>query len=97
LLADATVHERRAECMRAARRYLPLDGGRALRRRLHRLLAPTLLVWGARDGVVGPELGERWCEQLAASRLVVVPGAGHVPQIEQCAAYSAAVLDFLLE
>jgi pimeloyl-ACP methyl ester carboxylesterase len=95
LLADATVHERRAECLRAARRYLPTDGGRGLRRRLHRLLAPTLLVWGERDGVVGPELGERWRGELALARLVILPDAAHVPQIEQSGAYSEVVLDFL--
>jgi pimeloyl-ACP methyl ester carboxylesterase len=95
LLADATVHERRAECLRVARRYLPADGGRALRRRLHRLVAPSLLVWGEQDGIVGPELGQRWSEQLVASRLMVLPGAAHVPQIEQSVAYSGAVLDFL--
>ena len=44
--------------------------------------APTLLVWGARDGVVPVEEASTWLEGLPDARLIVIPGAGHVPMVE---------------
>ena len=46
------------------------------------IVAPTLLVWGARDTIVPPVEGGDWCEALADARLVVLPRAGHVPMID---------------
>ena len=94
LLADATLRERRQASLELARRYLPADGGRRLTRRLHRLAAPTLLVWGERDGIVSSRAGQLLCERIALGRLVVLPDAAHVPQIEQGESYTQAVLDF---
>jgi pimeloyl-ACP methyl ester carboxylesterase len=44
--------------------------------------APTLLVWGARDRVVPVDEAPAWLEWLRDARLVVLPGAGHVPMVE---------------
>jgi pimeloyl-ACP methyl ester carboxylesterase len=45
-----------------------------LRKRLHRLRAPTLVMWGADDRIAPVQLAERW----PAERRVVVPDAGHL-------------------
>jgi pimeloyl-ACP methyl ester carboxylesterase len=58
---------------------------------------PTLLIWGARDRLIPPALGERFKNDIAGSRLVVVDGAGHVPQEEDPAASVAPVRLFLSE
>ena len=44
--------------------------------------APTLLVWGARDGVVPIEEASIWLERMPDARLIVIPGAGHVPMVD---------------
>lgn len=44
---------------------------------------PTLLLWGARDGVVPPSAGEAYRRALAGSKLVVFPDCGHRPEIEK--------------
>ena len=44
--------------------------------------APTLLVWGAHDRVVPVAEAQAWLEGLPDARLVVIPGAGHVPMVE---------------
>jgi pimeloyl-ACP methyl ester carboxylesterase len=54
-----------------------------LRYRLHRINVPTLLIWGASDGVVPIAYAEAYCALIPGARLVVIPKAGHLPQVEQ--------------
>jgi pimeloyl-ACP methyl ester carboxylesterase len=54
-----------------------------LRRWLHRIDIPTLLVWGAEDRVVTPAYGEGWRAAIPGARLEVIPQAGHYPHWEQ--------------
>ena len=68
---------------------------KGLSKRLYRLTAPTLLVWGAQDGLVHPAYGEDFQELIAGSRLEVVDGAGHIPQLEQAEATIGLITDFL--
>jgi pimeloyl-ACP methyl ester carboxylesterase len=68
---------------------------KGLGRRIHRVSAPTLLVWGARDGLVHPAYAEEFTSRLRDSRLEVVDGAGHLPQLEQPAAVRDLVLAHL--
>jgi pimeloyl-ACP methyl ester carboxylesterase len=63
--------------------------------RLRALKVPTLLIWGARDRLIPPALGERFKSDIAGSRLVVLDGLGHVPQEEDPAASVAPVKAFL--
>lgn len=63
--------------------------------KLARVEAPTLLVWGARDGLVPTAVGERARSLLPAAELVVLPGAGHSPMWEQAAAFNRLLLAFL--
>jgi len=63
--------------------------------RLHRVLAPTLVVWGSEDGLVPPAHGHRWTELLPGSRLEVVEGSGHLPHVEQPEAFLKLVRPFL--
>jgi pimeloyl-ACP methyl ester carboxylesterase len=49
---------------------------------LHRVKQPALVIFGERDRLVPPRLGVRLVQQLPDAQLVVLPGVGHVPQIE---------------
>jgi len=51
--------------------------------RLHRIDIPTLLIWGESDGIVSPEYGQAFCDMIPGASMVVIPNAGHAPQIEQ--------------
>jgi pimeloyl-ACP methyl ester carboxylesterase len=71
--------------------------GRDLRPELGAIEAPTLLLWGERDPLVPPRLAGVWLRELPAGRLVVLPGAGHVPMFEAPQAAAVALLAFLEE
>jgi pimeloyl-ACP methyl ester carboxylesterase len=44
--------------------------------------APTLVVWGDRDRLVSPRLAARTTATIPRARLLMLPGVGHVAQIE---------------
>ena len=39
--------------------------------------APTVVLWGDRDGLIGRESQEAFIERVPAARLIVMPGVGH--------------------
>lgn len=59
------------------------------------IAAPTLLVWGDRDPIAPLAEGLRLERDLPRARLVVFPGAGHVPHEERPAEFNQLVNDFL--
>ena len=63
----------------------------ALKRRLHRISVPTLVLWGEEDRFVRPEYGRAYAERIPDARFVSIAGAGHYPHIEQPDAAMSAV------
>jgi 3-oxoadipate enol-lactonase len=59
------------------------------------ITAPTLVIVGAKDTATPPAFGEAICRQIKGARLASIDAA-HIANVEQPAAYSKAVLDFLL-
>ena len=56
---------------------------RGLGKRIHRIKAPSLVIWGRQDGIIPPVYAEEFGSQLHDARVEIIDGAGHVPQIEQ--------------
>lgn len=65
--------------------------------RLHRVTCPTLFLRGAQDGLISAEYVARYAALLPHARIVTLPNAAHVPQLEQPDAFAAATLSFLQE
>ncbi len=69
---------------------------RVLRSELAKLVAkPALLVWGDRDRAVTLPSAERLRQMMPMAKLVVIPGAGHLPFAEMPDACNAAMVDWL--
>ncbi|HJQ82723.1 MAG TPA: alpha/beta fold hydrolase [Candidatus Binatia bacterium] len=66
-----------------------------LERRLARVTAPTLVVWGRQDGIVPLVYGERWRDRIPGARLAVIERCGHLPPVERPAEFAETVLAFL--
>jgi pimeloyl-ACP methyl ester carboxylesterase len=56
---------------------------RGLERRLHRIAAPTLVIWGERDALVSCAYAQRFADGIAGARVEILAGCGHVPQVER--------------
>ena len=56
-----------------------------------RVQVPTLVVWGDRDRLVAPRLAARTRGRDPGARLLMLPGVGHVAQIEAPEAVARAV------
>src|ERR1700741_4019265 len=54
-----------------------------LKRWLHRIDLPTLLLWGAEDCIVTPSYGEGWQRAISGATMEIIPDAGHFPHWEQ--------------
>jgi pimeloyl-ACP methyl ester carboxylesterase len=62
---------------------------------LHRLRLPTLVVWGAEDVIFPVAHAEAFVSAIPGAQCVIIPNAGHLPHIEQPAAFSTAVNAFI--
>jgi pimeloyl-ACP methyl ester carboxylesterase len=76
--------------------YWPIPD-RDLKRRLYRITAPTLLVWGGADRVVTPAYADAFARGIRGASKVVVEGAGHFPHLEKSAEVLRPLTRFLGE
>jgi len=56
---------------------------------------PTLVIWGLEDRLLPVADGHRLANSIPGAKLVVLSGAGHLPQEEQPEAFSRATAGFL--
>jgi pimeloyl-ACP methyl ester carboxylesterase len=59
------------------------------------IACPTLLLCGAEDVVCTPALHQQMADAIPFSRLCIVPGAGHLPPLEQPELFSNLLLEWL--
>ena len=66
-----------------------------LKRWLHRVSVPTLVLWGACDQIVTPAYGRAYAELIPGARFEQIQDAGHHPELEQPEAFVERVLGFI--
>ena len=59
------------------------------------LTVPTLVIWGARDPLVPPQLGRVLARSIPGAQYIELPHAGHVVMVDAPQAFNDAVLAFL--
>lgn len=65
--------------------------------KLHKIKAPTLLIWGRQDGVTPPFVGEKFHELISTSQLYFLDQCGHAPMMEKPEEFNAILEKFLKE
>ena len=68
---------------------------KGLKKRLHRITAQTLILWGDSDRLTPPAYGPVFQSKIAKSNLVTIKGAGHMLPIEKTAEYVSEIKAFL--
>jgi pimeloyl-ACP methyl ester carboxylesterase len=61
---------------------------------LHRIDVPTHLIWGADDKLYPKAYAFAWQKLIPGAPVTIIPDCGHLPQVEQRAAFVAAVEQF---
>lgn len=62
---------------------------------LSQIRVPTLVIVGEKDAVTPLAVAEKIAKGVSGSRLVTIPGAGHLSNLENPAAFNAAAREFL--
>ena len=76
--------------------WAPYLNNPKLERRLHRITAPTLVLWADDDRVIPIEHGRLYAERISDATLQIVEDCGHAMYFEQTEAFADAVTEFLL-
>jgi pimeloyl-ACP methyl ester carboxylesterase len=67
-----------------------------LAKRLHRIAAPTLLLWGSDDRVVAPQYSDLFTAGIGGDcKSRIVAGAGHLAYVDKPDEVADAVLEFV--
>ena len=85
------------KCLASTGKFLWPIPDKGLKKRIHRLQLPTLLLWGESDKLIPPVYGEAFQRAIPGSRLVHFASSGHMIMLEEPDAFVDAVSDFLLE
>jgi pimeloyl-ACP methyl ester carboxylesterase len=75
--------------------WQPRDYDPHLHKWLHRIDVPTHVIWGANDRLFPKEYALAYQRLIPGSKVTIIPECGHVPPIEQRAAFIAALEGFL--
>lgn len=84
-------------CLRGLVHSYRWRGEARLWRQLATIEAPGLVVWGRHDRLVSPALAARVARTLPRGRVLLLPDAGHVAQMEQPEAVARALLRLVEE
>jgi pimeloyl-ACP methyl ester carboxylesterase len=77
---------------RTAAKFLFPIPERGLERRLSRITAPTLIVWGERDRFISPSYAEIFLEKIVGAEVAKFPNAGHLIGLESPGPYADALI-----
>ena len=68
---------------------------RGFKNRIHRVAAPTLIIWGKADGIIEPAYAQEFAKRIAGARVELIDKAGHLPHLENSEAVGRTMRDFL--
>lgn len=65
-----------------------------LRKWLHRITVPTLIIWGDDDQVLPVSYGAAYRDLIPLSSMEVIAECGHLPHVEKAQAFVQKVVHF---
>lgn len=86
----------RTRCQEASARLLWPTGDLGIAKRLHRIRAATLLVWGEADQLLPQAYADRFARGIAGETAIRrIAGAGHTAELDRPQQVAQAIADFL--
>jgi pimeloyl-ACP methyl ester carboxylesterase len=68
-----------------------------LRKWLHRVSCPTLIIWGDSDKLIPPAYGPAFRDLIPGAKLEVLANCGHLPHVEKTGELAARIAKFIAE
>ena len=68
---------------------------KGLKKRLHRVKADTLIIWGEDDALISSAYAKEFGDRIKKSRIEIIKDCGHVPQVEKLGTVKPMVAKFL--
>ncbi|MDP3767215.1 MAG: alpha/beta hydrolase, partial [Dehalococcoidia bacterium] len=87
----------RMQSLTAAGKFLWPIPDRGLKRRIHRIQSPTLIVWGESDRLVPASYAEDFRSHIRSSRVAILKECSHFPMFEKRDEFVSLVSEFLSE
>jgi pimeloyl-ACP methyl ester carboxylesterase len=81
--------------MGASGKFLWPIPDKGLKKRIHRVQAPTLVVWGKEDRIVPLVYAEEFARRISGARVETIEEAGHAPHLERPDTVAGLIRDFL--
>lgn len=107
-LLGKTTREQKPDCEATVRRWIKQQSPVAIRSAIHRMMhrvdstpllaqvkVPTLVITGEEDEMIPVDESRRMASAIPGATLVVIPGAGHLANLEQPDAFNTALSTFL--
>lgn len=70
---------------------------KGLKKRLHRVVAPTLIIWGEDDALISSSYAEDFAAAIPTARIELIADTGHVPHLEKVDEVAGLVAGFLAD
>ncbi|HEY7337964.1 MAG TPA: alpha/beta hydrolase [Bryobacteraceae bacterium] len=82
-------------CMACTGKFIWPIPDKGLKKRIHRIKAPTMVLWGEQDRLVPPVYAEEFARRIPGSRVEMLDQTGHVLTLEQPARVAALIEEFV--
>ena len=69
---------------------------KGLKKRIHRISAPSLIIWGKADALIAPDYAHDFARRITGARLALIEDAGHLPHLERPDEVASVMRAFLL-
>jgi len=92
---DVAARVRVTWAMGATGKFIWPIPDKGLKKRIHRVQAPTLLLWGKEDRLVPPVYADEFTRRLPGARVQMVDQAAHAPHLEQPETVARIVREFV--
>jgi pimeloyl-ACP methyl ester carboxylesterase len=68
---------------------------KGLKKHIHRIAAPTLVLWGSEDGIAASSYADEFASRIGKAKAALVDRAGHMPHLEQPERVLSLIGEFL--
>lgn len=93
--AQLEAYLARMQHLSAAGKFLWPIPDKGLKKRIHRIQAPTLILWGQSDGLAPVPYAQEFQRLIPGSQVTILQRCGHMPMYEDPAGFGQAVSTFL--